>query len=103
MGNQTNNIKHPAYDIPLIKDRQEIGSKRYKEAIVFANDVQASIKSIVSHHTSKPVVSHSVAKANEHTSQVGVAEEIMKFKELMDCGAITKEEFEAKKKQLINL
>ena len=32
-----------------------------------------------------------------------VADEIMKFKELLDKGVITQEEFEAKKKQLLNL
>ena len=32
-----------------------------------------------------------------------VADEILKFKELLDVGAITEEEFVAKKKQLLNL
>lgn len=36
-------------------------------------------------------------------SQVDPAEEIMKFKKLLDAGAITQEEFEAKKRQLLNL
>lgn len=95
----TNNIQHPAYDIPLIKEKQEVGSKRYKDAIAFANDVQASIKSIVSsNQASKPI-----ERAEKQPSPVGVAEEIKKFKELLDCGAITKEEYEAKKKQLLDL
>lgn len=34
---------------------------------------------------------------------VDPAEEIMKFKKLLDAGAITKEEYQAKKKQLLNL
>ncbi len=37
------------------------------------------------------------------TSDVSPADEIMKYKNLLDCGAITTEEFEAKKKQLLNL
>ncbi|WP_397544849.1 SHOCT domain-containing protein [Ruminococcus sp.] len=32
-----------------------------------------------------------------------VADEIRKFKELLDIGAITQEEFDAKKKQLLGL
>ena len=32
-----------------------------------------------------------------------IADEILKFKELLDVGAITQEEFDAKKKQLLNL
>ncbi len=34
---------------------------------------------------------------------LGVADEIKKYKELLDSGAITQEEFEQKKKQLLNL
>ena len=34
---------------------------------------------------------------------LGVADEIKKYKDLLDSGAITQEEFEQKKKQLLNL
>ena len=34
---------------------------------------------------------------------VSAADEIKKFKELLDIGAITQEEFDAKKKQLLGL
>lgn len=37
------------------------------------------------------------------TSQTSAATEIKKFKELLDSGIITQEEFNAKKKQLLNL
>lgn len=37
------------------------------------------------------------------TTKLGVADEILKYKKLMDEGAITKEEFEQKKKELLNL
>ena len=36
-------------------------------------------------------------------SQVSAADEIKKFKELLDMGVITQEEFDAKKKQLLGL
>lgn len=36
-------------------------------------------------------------------SQISLADEIKKFKELLDMGAITQEEFDAKKKQLLGL
>ena len=35
--------------------------------------------------------------------QVSAADEIKKFKELLDLGVITQEEFDAKKKQLLGL
>lgn len=40
---------------------------------------------------------------NTATTQNSPADEIMKYKQLLDTGAITQEEFEAKKKQLLNL
>ena len=40
---------------------------------------------------------------NTATAQNSPADEIMKYKQLLDAGAITQEEFEAKKKQLLNL
>ena len=36
------------------------------------------------------------------TAPYGSADELLKFKELLDKGVITQEEFDAKKKQLIN-
>ena len=43
------------------------------------------------------------APTTVQTSSPSVADEIMKFKQLLDCGAITQEEFDAKKKQLLGL
>ena len=45
-----------------------------------------------------------VPKAKEaHNVPVSHADELKKYKELLDAGAITQEEFEAKKKQLLGL
>lgn len=46
-----------------------------------------------------------MSKANTTTAQpaFSAADEIMKFKQLLDMGAITQEEFDAKKKQLLGL
>lgn len=43
------------------------------------------------------------APTTVQTSSPSAADEIMKFKQLLDCGAITQEEFDAKKKQLLGL
>lgn len=42
-------------------------------------------------------------KMSEPSTSTSVADEIAKYKSLLDSGAITSEEFEAKKKQLLNL
>lgn len=45
----------------------------------------------------------SVSHQGEAAAKEDTADEIKKFKELLDCGAITQEEFDAKKKQLLGL
>lgn len=41
--------------------------------------------------------------SNNNETQLGFADEILKYKKLLDDGIITEEEFNAKKKQLLNL
>ena len=41
--------------------------------------------------------------ASDRQSNASAADEILKFKQLMDAGVITSEEFESKKKQLLGL
>ena len=43
------------------------------------------------------------SKASIGTTSISVADEILKFKELLDQGILTQEEFDAKKKQLLTL
>ena len=43
------------------------------------------------------------APSNGFVQQTSPAEELKKFKELLDMGIITQEEFDAKKKQLLGL
>ena len=40
---------------------------------------------------------------NTSSSTIGVADEIKKYKDLLDAGVITQEYFDAKKKQLLDL
>ena len=45
----------------------------------------------------------STSNDNRESKNIDIADEIYKFKKLFDDGVITQEEFEAKKKQLLNL
>ena len=42
-------------------------------------------------------------KKNKSTPSEGIADELKKFKELLDSGAITQEEYDTKKKELLDL
>lgn len=43
------------------------------------------------------------AAKGQNTPAISAADELKKFKELLDSGVITQEEFDAKKKQLLGL
>lgn len=61
---------------------------KYEEAQEFANKVQKAIDD---------------NKKNQNNSGVSSADELKKFKDLLDANIITQEEFDAKKKQLLGL
>lgn len=54
------------------------------------------------HRMKEYIAQYKSAPAQSHTS-ASVADEIKKFKDLLDCGAITEEEYTEKKKELLNL
>ncbi len=49
------------------------------------------------------VITNQQAENNDRGDTISSADEIKKYKELLDSGTITKEEYEAKKKQLLEL
>lgn len=49
------------------------------------------------------LINNRQSKTKEAENNVSIPEELKKYKELLDSGVITQEEFEAKKKQLLNL
>lgn len=65
--------------------------KEYKAAFTAAQECIALLNVIMQHNK--------VEKAPKQ--EISVADEILKFKQLLDMGAITQEEFDAKKEQLL--
>lgn len=61
-----------------------------------ATEVSKAISDFIATNVNEEKV---IADSNNNTN----ADELKKFKELLDVGAITQEEFDAKKKQLLNL
>ncbi len=91
-----NNINCPMVYMPLICTHTKKNSMQYKFAMGIAQEILA-ILSVVSVDRSNG------AENIRNTSNISNADEIVRFKELLDAGIITREEFEAKKKQLLGL
>lgn len=85
-------------DILLIENRLEKSSSLYRERIKYAKQIQDISEAIIQQY-------HPELLAEPQTAgdPASAADEIAKFKALLDQGAITSEEYDAKKKQLLRL
>ncbi|WP_242835380.1 SHOCT domain-containing protein [Desulfitobacterium sp. PCE1] len=54
-------------------------------------------------HFSEKIQSYLTNEQDEKNTSLSAADEIKKYKELLDIGAISQDEYEAKKKQLLGL
>lgn len=100
------------YVIPLIVEKVYEGSPQYQSAIECARDM-ISILDVISKENDKlraeTILSRTVTPImpeDNSSSKIQMSdsfEEIKKYKELLDMGIISQEEFEDKKKQLLNI
>lgn len=79
------------YPVGLVEPENDLYSEAYHYIIT-------RVKEYLEKDKVKPAVQNA---ANQSTT-VSVADEIRKFKELLDMGAITQEEFDAQKKRLLS-
>lgn len=85
----------PAVYIKFLDIQAKTDSSTYQEAYKEAQDVMSKLEIICSERKS-------IGKmANDFGGQNSPANEILKYKQLLDMGAITQSEFDKKKKQLL--
>lgn len=88
-------IAQPIICIPFLKTVIRLGvnknSKEYIKAYKKAQKCLAMLENIINDNKI----------SNNTSNSISVADEIMKFKKLLDDGIITQEEFELKKKELL--
>ena len=92
-----NNTACPVEYIKLISAETAKNGFVYKAAFQNAQEIISLLQVICSQRRSAS------ADPQTHTQTLSPAEEIRKYKELLDDGIITAEEFQAKKKQLLGL
>lgn len=91
----------PAFYVNLITSEMRKDNQTYKELYQYAQDITAKLNIIASEKKEMEQIPPKVVV--EQTPQVDPVEEIRRFKELMDEGILTQEEFEAKKKQILGI
>lgn len=96
-----NDSTMPCVMIPYITSPTKTTSKEYKEAFNEAHQVLSMLALIV--EQSKHLDLTPITTTNVQIVQENSLEQIKKLKDLLDIGAITQEEFDLKKKQLLGL
>lgn len=87
-----NDINNPSVYIQLIRSKTKTDSFTYRSTYKFAQDILSTL-AIISEHTNNNISSNINSEADE----------ILKFKNLLDNGIITQEEFNIKKKELLGI
>ena len=90
-----NSMDTPTVYINFIESETKKNGMIYKQLYAQAQEVLSLLNIIV--QSDKPATE----VATESKKDVSVADEILKFKRLLDMGAISQEEFDAKKRQLL--
>lgn len=87
----TTNIDCGVIFIDFIATPTDINSAHYKFSSQRAHELTAKLQATISQNNSE----------NDASSQLSVADELLKYKKLLDMNAITQEEYELVKKKLI--
>ncbi|NMC57004.1 MAG: SHOCT domain-containing protein [Eubacteriaceae bacterium] len=95
-----NNFYKPAVYINLIDVKTKTNSIMYRSIYEITQQILSTFTLIIKQNELKK--SNEISKEFKN-NQYSAAEEIRKFKELLDEGIITQEEFDEKKKQLLNI
>lgn len=89
-----NDINNPTIYIPIINSKIKTSSFIYKTSYSFAQEILSTL-SVISENSD--------IDENVNNSSYSAADEILKFKNLLDNGVITDDEFNIKKKELLGL
>lgn len=84
---------HPTCTITTSGKKLKVGSKQYERDLKDTQDIAAVLDRIIKLNSN----------GTDTVMQADSLDQISKLKELLDAGAITQEEFDAKKKQLLDL
>lgn len=94
---KTNDPNNPAYTLVTSAKKLKTDSKQYQQDYKDTQDVAATLDRIIRMNEERQ------AEQPQQDSSSDPLEEIAKLKQLLDMDAITQDEFDAKKKQLLNL
>lgn len=96
----------PAFYVTLIDKKTKKAGSEYENKLKAAQDLVSKLQLITNETSGASISPRGGANSSEvvaNMSDVSAADEIRKFKKLMDDEIISKDEFDAKKRQLLDL
>ena len=87
------------FEVPGVRTGSNFGSENSWTFDESLNQVAQT----VAEYCRKQVINYHKPQQSQVVNQVSAADELKKFKELLDLGVITQEEFDAKKKELLGI
>lgn len=100
---KTNDPNNPTYTLVTSAKRLKTGSKQYAQDFKDTQDIAATLDRIIKRNEERGLIDQNEQHEGNAESSVDSLEEIAKLKQLLDMDAITQDEFETKKKQLLDL
>jgi hypothetical protein len=94
---ETNDISHPIVTVVLLDKELRKSTRKFEKINETANEIFKIFKAIADNNR------ETFDSDGDDADDTGTADEIRKYKSLMDDGIITAEEFAEKKKQLLGL
>lgn len=93
-----NDLQHPTeyIDINPLRIRMKRRSSQYRNDLKTAQEILSFLELIIKDN-------QQTENTESHKQGADPADQIMKYKKLLDAGAITQKEYDAKKKQLLGL
>ncbi|MBP3329318.1 MAG: SHOCT domain-containing protein [Clostridia bacterium] len=91
----------------MVRDIKSISFSGIKGLKIIGSGIKYNINLVKNREEIKNTIMSMIAESNQNTNIISAydnsADTLAKYKDLLDSGAITQEEFDAKKKQLLGL
>ena len=100
---KVNDPTNPTRILVTSAKKLKTDSKQYAQDLQDTQDIAATLDRIIKQNEERKLAKQLDQQKENASSSVDPLEEIAKLKKLLDMGAITQDEFEEKKKQLLDL
>ncbi|MCL8203661.1 SHOCT domain-containing protein [Ligilactobacillus agilis] len=100
---KVNDSTNPTRILVTSAKKLKTDSKQYAQDLQDTQDIAATLDRIIKQNEERKLAKQLDQQKENASSSVDPLEEIAKLKKLLDMGAITQDEFEEKKKQLLDL